>query len=104
MFGEYAPLSRVSCALTLCLEIRDAPFDIWGGGGGLEFLLLAKNFFFYLRWKTSYFFGDQRPTILCFVEEMVRPLCCMELNKKVRQVFRVAGSIYLVKCYLVCFK
>ena len=32
--------------------LRDAPFDIWGGG--LEFLLLA-NFFFYLRWKTSFF-------------------------------------------------
>ena len=42
--------------------VRDAPFDIWGGGGRLEFLLLA-NFFFYLREKTSFFFGDQRPTI-----------------------------------------
>ena len=44
-------------------RIRDAPLDIWGGG--LEFLLLA-NFFFYLRWKTSFFFGDQRPTIFFF--------------------------------------
>ena len=33
--------------------VRDAPFDIWGGGG-LVFLLLA-NFFFYLRWKTRFF-------------------------------------------------
>ena len=49
--------------------MRDALFDIWGGGG-LEFLLLA-NFFFTSERKQSFFFGDQRPTIffLCFVEE-----------------------------------
>ena len=51
-----------------CRSIRDAPFDIWGGG--VEFLLLA-NFFFTSERKQS-FFGDQRSTIflLCFVEEI----------------------------------
>ena len=39
--------------------VRDAPLNILGG---LEFLLFA-NFFFYLREKTIFFFGDQRPTI-----------------------------------------
>ena len=34
--------------------VRNAPFDIWGGGGGLEFLLLA-NFFFTFERKQSFF-------------------------------------------------
>ena len=94
----------VSLALSHCVWRLGTHHLISGEGGGGARIFVACKFFFYLRWKTSYFFGDQRPAIVCFVEEMVRPLCCMELNKKVRQVFRVAGLIYLVKCYLVCFK
>ena len=33
--------------------VRDAPFDIWGGGGARVFV--ACKLFFYLRWKTSFF-------------------------------------------------
>ena len=57
----------------VCLLVQTGEMDndhkgrtIWYlGGGGLELLLLA-NFFFYLRWKTS-FFGDQHPTIFFYV-------------------------------------
>ena len=61
------------------IGVRDAPFDIWGGGGARVFA----NFFFYLREKTIFFFGDQRPTIffLCFIEEffcrMLSLLCTL---------------------------
>ena len=63
-------------------HIRDAPFDIWGGGGGgLEFLLPA-NFFFYPRWKTSFFLAiNVRHLFLSFVEEffchMLSLLCTL---------------------------
>ena len=40
--------------------IRDAPFDIWGGGLRV---VVACKLLFYLREKTKFFFGDQRPTI-----------------------------------------
>ena len=63
---------NVSCLLGDQLPgavIRDAPLDIWGGGGGLEFLLLA-TFFFYLREKTIFFLAiNVRQFFLCFVEE-----------------------------------
>ena len=51
--------------------IRDAPLDIWGGGGSLKFLLLA-NFFFYLREKTIFFLtiNVRQFLFLCFVEEI----------------------------------
>ena len=47
------------------MHFRDAPFDIWGGGG-LEFLLLA-NFFFTSGGKQASFF-------VCFVEEFCCPM------------------------------
>ena len=52
--------------LIVLVNIRDAPLDIFGGAGSLEFLLLA-NFFFYLQEKIIYFFGDQRSTIFFFM-------------------------------------
>ena len=53
-------------------SLRDAPFDIWGGG--LEFLLLA-NFFFTFERKQSFFLVRQY-FLLCFVEE----ICCRTLS------------------------
>ena len=38
-----------------------------GGGGGGARVFVACNFFFYLREKTNFFFGDQRPTIFFYV-------------------------------------
>ena len=50
------------------MVIRDAPLDIWGGGG-LEFCCLQTLF---LPLRENLFFGDQRPTIffLCFVKDI----------------------------------
>ena len=56
------------------VSVRDAPSDIWGGGGGLEFLLLA-NFFFYLREKTILFWRSPSDNFfLCSAEEIVFPM------------------------------
>ena len=44
-------------------SIRDAPSDIWGGGG-LEFLLLA-NLFFTPERKQSFFFGNHCRQFFC---------------------------------------
>ena len=54
---------------TCHVRFRDAPLDIWGGGGAR--VCVACKLFFYLREKKIFFFGEQRPTIffLCFVEE-----------------------------------
>ena len=60
-------------------SVRDAPLDIWGGGPRV---FIACKLFFYLREKTLYFFGDQRPTLLffCFVGEIVcRMLSLLDL-------------------------
>ena len=45
------------------ITLRDAPFDIWGGG--LEFLLLANLFLPPV--ENKLIFGDQRPTIFLYV-------------------------------------
>ena len=62
----------MECFLTLLTSnalwrglLRDAPFDIWGGGRARVFA--ACKLFFYLREKTIFFFGDQRPTIFFFM-------------------------------------
>ena len=54
---------------------------ISGGGGVGARVFVACKLFFYLREKTIFFFGDQRPTIyfLCFVKEIfcrMLPLLC----------------------------
>ena len=41
--------------------LRDAPLDIWGGGGARVFV--ACKLFFYLRRENTLFFGDQPKTI-----------------------------------------
>ena len=43
-----------------------APLDIWGGGGGTR-VFVACKLFFYLREKTIFFFGYQRPPIFLYV-------------------------------------
>ena len=62
--------------MTMCLY-KGRTIRYPGGGGGLEFLLLA-NFFFYLREKTIFFFRDQRPTIFFFC--YVKNFFCLMLS------------------------
>ena len=44
----------------------------------MAIVFVACKLFFYLSEKTTFFFGDQRPTIffLCFVEEMIFFVVC----------------------------
>ena len=49
-------MSYVDIVGAILLGLLGTHYLISGGGGGLEFLLLA-NFFFYLRWKTSFFWA-----------------------------------------------
>ena len=60
--------------------LRDAPLDIWGRGGGLEFLLLA-NFFFTSGEKTLFFLAiNLRQFFLCFVKEIKYLFFCRMLS------------------------
>ena len=47
-------------------SVRDAPLDIWGGGGARVFVA-CKLCFLPPRVKTIFFFGDQRPTFFFYV-------------------------------------